>query len=682
MNKKYLLASVAAFLTVGISVASAQENTTYYSGEYVCDNDQRYTDWKLTKLNDSEYSASIYYGVIGASRYTGHETTAFEENGKLIVLDGRRPLIVADLTEGDDAMEAVWLNRDGKPQANCSSFKLTPQVSAKDRWDELFEIFSVEKPTVTEATEAVKRQTTLPTARLLPDLDQNTYEVRYAKEARDFWTSYFANQNERLLTLPIGTEEERIELNKEMRLATSWDMSPTGSLTRDDTARRQAAHFLRITTDRLASTSNPVTPLSFDTACERFAYHNYPSTDEIELMVGLPTDYWDRGLAEVVIQKAQQCGNDNIASEIKRSYPDYEQGQKSREWAMAEVERLQSLPQTIATLKETNWFTVSNEAARANGLDRNAYDRFFTRLDKSREERFSTAIEEIEKSFDTDIETMSFKDASKFCVETLGQRPSRAPEALVNLFEACDTAADNYIKSSEDALVEAQIEAINNAPRNLEGLIANNGFALNATVAEGWVPSHQANKKFENRVAASLREALKVAKTEITDLFDKAATDEASEAKVTELCEGLTSNRLSQELSAACQEGANALNKKREAIQCEQTIKDSGIEPSLLDASILQPEAISQQVGVRELICRSAKSNVGVTFPKSGALLWKKQGIELKADNPEVWSITADLEKTDKENVYKLTNVKRVGPDNLPSENKVLACLAGKDRCE
>lgn len=165
MNKKYLLASVAAFLTVGISVASAQENTTYYSGEYVCDNDQRYTDWKLTKLNDSEYSASIYYGVIGASRYTGHETTAFEENGKLIVLDGRRPLIVADLTEGDDAMEAVWLNRDGKPQANCSSFKLTPQVSAKDRWDELFEIFSVEKPTVTEATEAVKRQTTLPTAR-------------------------------------------------------------------------------------------------------------------------------------------------------------------------------------------------------------------------------------------------------------------------------------------------------------------------------------------------------------------------------------------------------------------------------------------------------------------------------------------------------------------------------------
>jgi hypothetical protein len=64
-------------------------------------------------------------------------------------------------------------------------------------------------------------------------------------------------------------------------------------------------------------------------------------------------------------------------------------------------------------------------------------------------------------------------------------------------------------------------------------------------------------------------------------------------------------------------------------------------------------------------------------------LFWKKQGIEIKTD-PSVgnaWRLSAELETTDKDGVLKLTNVNRVGSPSLPSEDKILGCIAGKRGC-
>lgn len=687
--KKSKLFTVCAIASIaaGVSGASAQDSA-FYSGEYACGGQIKFTDWQLTKLNDREYEAVVYQGTRGESQYMEYKLNGVEEGGNLRIFYNNRPFIVARMANADSEISAQWVDSQGKPKNSCADFKVLKVDGAKERWDRTLNILASESPTVEQASEVAELQRTLPPVQLLPELDQNAYENRYNESYRSFWSTYLKNEWERLKTLPIDTEDERKSLITEMRVATGFNMSPRGSLANDDKARSEASNFLRLVADRLSATDTPVTAFSLDdaSACQRLTLMRYPSTADMELIVGLPVDYWDRSFTESVLAKAKTCeGANGVVQEITSNYSEYERRRQALVWAQGELERLQSVPKTLKAFRESNWLAVDLAAGERNGAGPNATKRFLGRVDHYRAERVDLALKEIEDTFKShDLKSLSFEQAKSLCGEQLGNRP-RGDETLIKLFEGCDVAAENYVKSQESSLLDAQIEAINNAPRTLAGLNSNNWFALNTDVAEGWHPSREAREDFRERTGYALREAVKAAKVEIDTAFSEAVPGEDTEHKAMVMCESLapSSGETVFELMSACQNGHEALAKKAEELKCAQAIKDSNLDNSLLDASIEQSGLVDDTVAVKELICAAASRELKLTFPTSGSLFWKKQGIEIKTDtaNANAWRLSADLEKTDKAGVLKLTNVNRVGPDALPSEDKLLGCIAGKRGC-
>lgn len=681
--KKSKLFAVCAIATAAMSVnaASAQESV-FYSGEYACDGQIKFTDWQLTKINDREYSALVYQGTRGQSQYMEYKLNGVEEGGNLRIFYNKRPFIIARMADADSEISAQWVDSQGRPTNKCSDFKVLKVDGAKDRWDRTLKILASENPTVEQASEAADLQRTLPPVQLLSELDQNAYNSRYNESYRSFWSTYWKNEWERLKTLPIDTEEDRKNLIAEMRIATGFNMSPRGSLANDDKARLSAANFLRLVSDRLSATDTPVTALSFDgaDACERFNVMRYPNTPDMELIVGLPVDYWDRSLTESVLVKAKACEANGVVQEITSNYSEYERRRQTLIWAQGEIQRLQSVPKTLKAFRESNWLTADLEAGERNGVDVNASKRFFGGLNRYRSEQVDLALKEIESTFQSrDIKSLSFNQAKLLCTEQLGDRP-RNDETLDKLFEGCDSMTDSYVKSQERSLLDAQVEAINSAPRTLVGLTSNNWFVINTDVAEGWYPSREAREEFSQRTGDALREAVKAAKVEIDTAFSEAVPGDETQQKALAMCESLPliSDEAVIDLRSACDIGRAALARKAEELKCAQVIKDSDLDSSLLDASIEQNGLVDNTVAVKDLICAVASRDLKLSFPTSGSMFWKKQGIEIKTD---AWRLSAELEKTDKEGVLKLTNVNRVGPENLPSEDKLLGCLAGKRGC-
>jgi hypothetical protein len=681
--------ATCVFAATFVSSANAFANdSNFYSGEYVCDGKVKFTDWELSKLNDREYSAVIYHGTRGENQYMEYKLDGVVEDDKLNIFYNKRPFIVARLMDADTEIAAQWVDSQGKPKTSCADFTVLKVEGAKERWDRTLEILASASPTVEQASQAADLQRALPPVQLLPELDQNAYESRYNESYRSFWSAYLKNEWARLQTLPVGTEEERKNLIAEMRLATGFNMSPRGNLANDDKARSQAANFLRLVSDRLSATETPVTAYDLDDAntCQRFTFMRYPSTADLELIVGLPVDYWDRTFTESVLAKAKSCqGANGIIQEIKSNYSEYESRRNAYSWAQGELKRLQAVPMTLTAFRDSNWLAVDTSAGERSGAGSPAIKRFLANVPQYRANRVDLALKEIEDSFKShDLRTLSFEQANMFCGEQLGDL-TRRDETLNKLFEGCDVTVASYVKSQERNLIDAQISAINSAPRNLAGLTAYKWFAINADVAEGWQPSRDAFELFEQGTSEALREALASAKLEIDTTFNEATPGDANEQKAVAMCESISSvsGARMYELISACNNGQEALAKKAVELKCEQVIKDSALDASLLSASIEQNGLVDNTVAIKELICAADTRDLKLTFPTSGSLFWKKQGIEIKTD-PSVgnaWRLSAELETTDKDGVLKLTNVNRVGSPSLPSEDKILGCIAGKRGC-
>lgn len=684
---KIIAACVFAALSMSMTCAFANDNH-FYSGEYVCDGKVKFTDWELSKINDREYSAVIYHGTRGEYQYMEYKLDGVEEDGILRIFYNKRPFIVAQMADADTEIKAQWVDSQGKPKSSCADFKLIKVEGAKERWDRTLDILASTNPTVQQASEVADLQRGLPPVQLLPELDQNAYESRYNESYRSFWSTYLKNEWERLKTLPIGTNEERKSLISEMRIASGLNMSPRGSLANDDKARLQAANFLRLVSDRLSATDTPVTAFSLDdaSACQRFTFMKYPSTADMELIVGLPVDYWDRSFTESVLAKAKTCeGANGVVQEITSNYSEYERRRNAYNWAQGEMKRLQAIPMTLAAFRDSNWLEIDMNSGERAGAGSTAAKRFLRDVTQYRVERAVLALKEIEDTLSSrDLNSLSFEQANLFCSEQLGNR-TRNDEALSVLFDGCDVAAQNYVKSQESHLLDAQITAINSAPRTLSGLSSNNWFAINTEVAEGWHPSREARDVFEKRTSEALREAVTAAKLEIDSVFSEATPGEPTEQKAVSMCESIPSftGDLMYDLMASCRIGKEGLEKKAEELKCAKVIEDSDIDSSLLEASIEQSGLVDNTVAVKDLICAAASRDLKLTFPTSGSLFWKTQGIEIKTEtaNVNAWRLSADLEKTDKAGVLKLTNVNRVGPGDLPSEEKLLGCIAGKRGC-
>lgn len=670
------------------SVSAFANDSNFYSGEYVCDGKVKFTDWELSKLNDREYSAVIYHGTRGENQYMEYKLDGVAEDDELSIFYNKRPFIVARLTNADTEIAAQWVDSQGKPKNSCADFKVLKVEDAKKRWDRTLEILASVSPTVEQASQAADLQRALPPVQLLPELDQNAYESRYNESYRSFWSAYLKNEWERLQTLPVGTEEERKNLIAEMRLATGFNMSPRGNLANDDKSRQQAANFLRLVSDRLSATETPVTAYDLDDAntCQRFTFMRYPSTADLELIVGLPVDYWDRTFTESVLAKAKSCqGANGIIQEITSNYSEYESRRNAYSWAQGELKRLQSIPMTLTAFRESNWLAVDTSTGERSGAGSLAIKRFLTDVPQYRANRVNLALKEIDDLFKSqDLKTLSFEQANMYCGEQLGN-PTRRDETLNKLFEGCEVTVASYVKSQERSLIDAQISAINSAPRNLAGLTANKWFAINADVVEGWQPSREAFELFEQGTSDALREAVTSAKLEIDTAFNEATPGDANEQKAVAMCESISSVSGSRmyELTSACSNGQESLARKAVELKCEQVIKDSALDANLLSASIEQNGLVDNTVAIKELICAADSRDLKLTFPTSGSLFWKKQGIEIKTD-PSVgnaWRLSAELEATDKDGVLKLTNVNRVGSPSLPSEDKILGCIAGKRGC-
>lgn len=689
---------MAAFTGITVLIMSGApalaDEPTYYSGSHLCDAKLHFDDWRISRQASGAIAAEVYYRREDSRAFDRLELSAQTIGNDLRLSDARgRPRVAVRLSADQTKLEGQWLDYRGNPQKNCAPFTLATADSAMDRMDRVLELLATEMPSVDQARKAAHLQQTLPPLNLLPELDRENYRQRYGKEAPQFWSRFYDAELGLLRSMPVSTPEERVKLVEEMRAATAFNLTPQGSLANDNAARRAAQDALRTAADRLADTEEPLKPVDLQdrTACERLTAFNYPGITEFELIAGLPVEYWDRAVAEVVLAKAQQCeGAGSVVREITRSYPEIEQRQKAAAWLRAERDRLLALPATLATLRETGWLQVDRDALRKDNVSNHAYQRFAgDALKKHREEALAAAHVEIITSFASKSpETLPLDQAREHCTELLGQR-LWGDEVVTRLFNDCQAAADAYRDTALEKLVQGQIETILAAPRTLEGLREANWFRLDTSAIAGWHPSAAARADFDNKILQARTEAVTNAVGEIEEAFATAEPFQPSDKAATALCQNLPlfADETMGPVIEACRNGSAALAVRRDEAQCADAIKRADPGSSILDASVEQPGARTPRIRVRDIICGGAKQKLEVTFPTSGMLWWAKQHIEIrlpdKVGNAPML-IRGRLEKAEDtdEQALRFVDAEPVGMEKLPApEDRLLACVARPAQC-
>lgn len=616
----FLVTSFIALMSAGIAHA---DDKLFYSGDYLCNGSVNFSEWYLVKREKNKYSATIFQGRRDQTNFTKYELNGVVTNGMLRLFDGSKPFIEADAPTGKDMINVSMIDdawHPFNPLNRCPKFTVGKTSSAKDRWKHALNLLKTNAPTVKQASEIAYLRRTLPPVSMLPDLDQKPFEEAYNSSFAPFWTAYYKAEAVRLKTWPIETKDDRTALVEEMRTATTFDLSPDGTLIDNWEARQQAIGFLGLVAERLSSTDSPVAPLEFTgmERCQRFTSIEEPDSASVGLLVGVPMDYWDRALAETVIGQSRLCvGAEGLTQRVVETYP--------------EIERL----------RETQLVRVDEVYKGMNSS--------FSKINQAK-----SAC------------TASFKSA-----KVAGLKNSQL------FIKECETRASLLTKDHEQKLIDEQVGKIQKAPKSLDGLKDNNWFALDTSVEEGWEPSNETVEAFEARTQDALQEALKIAVEGIDFTFSNDDLEQVVASDVIDVCKDIIDPDKHQlvpdALHEACKKGLDTLNTRRGKAECNMAVKFSNVSDEFLRGAVVEGDAT---VAIKDIICGAARRSQKVSIKTTGYWFWQKNVLSVSPEEGE--ATVFYLTQSEKPQVWKAKPVY----STQKLENRFFECLVKNDGCE
>lgn len=600
----------ASLISLCGSTSAFAQQDIFYSGDFICNGAVNFSEWHLAKTGKNKYSATIFQGRRDQARFTKYELNGVVSDGKLRLFDGSKPFMEADAPMGQDIINVSMIDdawHPFNPINRCPKFTVGKTSSAKDRWKHALDLLKTTAPTAKQASEVAYLRRTLPPVSMLPDLDQKPFEDAFNVSSAPFWTAYYAAEGDRLKAWPIASEADRKALIEEMRTATTFDLSPEGTLIDNRKARQHATDFLGLVTERLSSTDTPVAPLEFTgmERCQRLTSMAEPESASVGLLIGVPMDYWDRTLAETVIEQSRQCvGAEGLTQRVVETYPEIE---SFRETQMARVDE---------AFKGMNTsFSKINEAKSAC--------------------------------------TASFRSA-----QAAGLRNSQL------FIKECETRASLLAKDHEQNLVDDQVAKILKAPKSLDGLKDNNWFALDASVEEGWDPSTETVEAFEARTQDALQEALKVAVEGIEVTLSSDDLEQIEASNVVDVCQDIIAETqvAPEPLHESCNKGLVALNARRDEAECKLAMKVSKVSDDFMLGAVSEGDG---SVAIRDIICGAARRGQEVTIKTTGFWFWKKNVLSVspekgdptrfyltQSEKPQLWKAEPADAKQDRNSRY------------------------------
>lgn len=685
-----------AVMLVGQSQAS--EQSFFLSGTHVCEGRTKIDDWRITASDDGSWRVDVYYRTPGYDSFQTLRLTGRPSVSNFILSDrnGRPKIAVSAANEGD-SLTGMWLGYGGKPENECVPFRLERTDSAQARFDTLLQILTVEQPTPEDAKKAAVLTRRLPPLDFLPDLDQSVYRQNVQKGSPPFWQRFRKGVTANLAAAPLGALAEREAAIALLRAATAFDVTPSESYANDYVMADFAVEAQRMLADRLDQSGQILPRLVTSTGsnfCERLSAFNYPDLKKLELVVGQPSDYWDRSFAESLIGLSNACKNGSgVVSTLKSAWPRIDKRREDIIWIKQQRDHLLALPVSLKSFRDSNWLTVDRDALNQRRMDSDLYDRFIgAPLETRRKEMAAASLAEIDRAFSMDATNSLPADKAQVrCAELLGDRLWGGSFAT-ELSQHCNAAARTYVMNLGTAKVEKQSAAILASPRTLDGLLQHNWFALDRSGFSYGELQQVAVDAFDAKVAPARAEAFAAAMREITEGFASIDPLAKTTAPVVEACQKLPygNDETLRSLAGLCRTQMEGLHNRADTLRCEKALAASGAKEAVLTSMIeAQGAPPAGKVSVKDLICAAARRNLLLSFPTTG-LIWTTQKIELRTNNKassEPADFNGTLEEVSDQMGGKFWRLKEFsklaktpGP-RVPPTDQVIACLLSPAMC-
>ncbi|CDZ45458.1 hypothetical protein [Neorhizobium galegae] len=634
---RYLIATaLTAGALLGAAPASAQQaQTIHYSGGFNCGKDDYATDWKIRKNAAGEIAVTVYYQQRHSGQVYWLDLTERKTSDGMRLSDANgNPRL--DIVANDQTIRAIWMK--GAPQSDCSIFAVSRSDSPRDRLDRLFTLLDTPAPGEDVAAGVADATRFPPIIEGLPELDRNTYSERYRQSVGEFWTRYRMTLATELAALPISTDAERHALKARLDAALSNTL-------RVSAYRHGFAEIVKVlqdTADRLVDSGlDPRTTLGTTDAglmCQRFANLNvaYDNFDlkKLGLALAVPLDYWTRDMAERFLEEAPGCNSipKDYTQRLASEWANVQKRQQLIQTLRAEQARLRALPATAATLIETRNLQPDPQQVRLNHGQSDLAERFFGKpLDTRREEILSIAMTDLDKK------------VSSYTLDKPG-----TPKEIGDL---CD-----------------ELIYLRNLAQDRKNAVREKCDAARATIEE-----KQTTAALEKVIAA----------------FASAEPGGERSKAARALCEALPSTLSGRAVTAvysACREETVKLAKKEEELRCSNALAAAGAPAEFLETTI----AVAGTNGVskaplKDLICKGASREIGVSFSSSGMLMWKKQAMTVRfpADEEPWQFILKEDDQSDADWVLAVEDehtIERLGKQRMRVEI-VAACFMGTSAC-
>lgn len=581
MQNLFTTVSLAAILSY--ASAARADDSLYYSGSFECSGREYATDWVISNGLGGDVTATVYYQAVGSDSVNWLDLSERKSDGGNQLVDDNGNVRLA-VMPGTDKIRALW--KAGAPSSTCSPFEVSASESPIKRFDEIFALMETPEPSADIAAQVADKTRHPPIVHTLPELDRQTYLQRYSELVGTFWTKYRETVASELASLPLETDDDK----KAFADRVSVSLGDLPNFLRQRDGFKFMLSLMQQASDRYAARGGiPADDLYSGKAnlCTRMQTilkdDPYYEFSKLELATGVASDYWTRPLAEDLLEAIRSCADvpDDYAQQLARKWPEIQERQAMIRTLQEEQSRLLSLPLTLDTLAATNALQPEEKIARSLPWNSNDYQRFFGKpLEARREQLIATSLTEIgEQAASYSLDKAEVAKTISDACDAL-QRLSRLADEVSNrIREGC--------QSAEEQIAEKQAEQ---------------------------------------------------AVQQITAAFENAEPETAAATAAAALCDTLpgtlTNHRAASQAYEACSTAKQGLEKKTQALKCEQAIAASGAPSDLLESTVFVLDAGGgTKALVKDLICNALMNmKARLSFSSSGYLAWKQHQMTMEME--------------------------------------------------
>ncbi len=431
---------LSVFLVAILMGTGLRAEEAYYTGSHLCERGSqetlRWDEWRITFGDSGPETAHVLYREQGQDRYSDRSGPLLVENGTFILERKKgRPWVAFDLAQDRETLDGFWIDALGRPHKQCRPFTLHRTTPPVERIDALLDLYETSEPTVDDFVSAARQRDAMPPLDLLPALDRQAYQDRLSEDRPAFEARFREAQAARIEAYDMADEADREALTAQTRTVVSPSLREIGAFG----DRAASADYLRLFyrgADRLAGTGElgalPLDPGEETCAAIRSFGPSW-TMEEIEMLVGLPFEYWDRPLAERVLSTAETCKARSLVGALTRQYPEIEGRAATADWLRDEVARITVLPATFETLRDNDWLSLENDGMTISSYQ---YERFAgLALEDFRRDALADTLERVRAGYSGSSAGASA--AEEICRQVPTSRDARTRGLYDALREAC-----------------------------------------------------------------------------------------------------------------------------------------------------------------------------------------------------------------------------------------------------